>query len=277
VGSVGDNIAVGDALDGVDAVIHCAGFIDVEESQREPELYMRVNCLEPLTLLDAMAEQGVERLVFSSTAAVYGEPTNVPIPEDAPANPINAYGVSKLAFEHAIAEHERVGLRAVRFRYFNVAGAMPDATLGEAHDPETHIIPRVLLGILQGRARFAVFGDDYPTKDGTCVRDYVHVCDLARAHRLAVEALLAGHEGGVLNLGNGNGYTNREVVEACSRVTGREVEVAIEARRPGDPAALVASSGKAASVLGWVPEYPGIDEMVAHAWAWHSAQAARVV
>lgn len=268
VGDVGDRSALDAALPGVDVVMHLAGYIEVAESQAYPERYFDNNVTRPLVMLGAMAERGIDAIVFSSTAAVYGEPSVVPIEEDAPTVPVNAYGASKLAFEEALVQAAVRGLRAVRFRYFNVAGAWPDGSLGEAHDPETHIIPRILDAIASGRSEFEVYGDDYPTPDGTCVRDYIHVCDLARAHLLAIEHLHAGGKGAVLNLGNGRGYSNLEVVKMCAEAAGIPVEVKFGPRRAGDPAVLVASSQKARAMLGWAPERGELGTMVADAWRW---------
>lgn len=273
VGDCGEMADLDGVLPGCDAVLHCAGYIEVAESQSDPERYFANNTRRPLALLKAMEAHGVAALVFSSTAAVYGEPREVPITEDAPTDPVNVYGASKLQFEQSIERAEGDGaLRAIRFRYFNAAGAMPDGTLGEAHDPETHIIPRILSAMASGQDSFEVYGGDYPTPDGTCVRDYIHVLDLAQAHRLGLERLHAGGEGGVFNLGNGVGYSNLEVVGACARVTGREVEVRIGPRRAGDPAVLVASAGRARGELGWAPERGELDVIVGDAWRWHSTR-----
>lgn len=269
-GSVGDRTAVSDAIDGCSAVMHLAGYIEVAESQAHPEKYFNNNVAAPLVLLDAMAVRGIDALVFSSTAAVYGEPATIPVTEDSPTVPINAYGQSKLDFERLL-DDRATSLRSVRFRYFNVAGAWPDGSLGEAHHPETHIIPRILGAMRDGQRAFEVYGGDYPTPDGTCVRDYVHVCDLANAHRLALEHLHAGGRGAVLNLGNGGGFSNLEVVKACARVTGVDVEIAVGPRRPGDPAVLVASAERAREVLGWSPQHTTLETMVGHAWKWHLA------
>lgn len=271
-GSVGDAELVCDVVDGCDVVMHFAGLIDVAESEREPERYHRVNADEPVALLEAMAARGVDALVFSSTAAVYGEPARVPIREEDAVRPVNAYGASKLAFERAIEERARHGLRAIRFRYFNVAGAWEDGSLGEAHVPETHLIPRILCAMRDGERTFEVFGGDYPTRDGTCVRDYIHVRDLVDAHLLGVERLLAGMEGGVYNLGNGEGFTNREVVLACARVTGVPVSIEIGPRRPGDPAVLIASAERAERELGWRRQRPSLEQMIEDAWRWHLAR-----
>ena len=270
VGSVGDVRQVGDGLEGCDAVMHLAGYIEVAESMAFPERYDSANAIEPLVMLDEMARRGIGAIVFSSTAAVYGEPDAVPIPEDAPTRPVNPYGASKLAFEHSLDEcGARDGLRSLRFRYFNVAGAWPDGSLGEAHEPESHIIPRVLGAMRDGQGRFEVFGGDYPTADGTCVRDYIHVLDLAHAHRIGLERLGAGLPGGVYNLGNGVGYSNLEVVSACAEVSGGDVEIVIGPRRAGDPATLVASSERARRELGWLPERGDLAGIVGDAWRWH--------
>lgn len=274
IGSVGDPRVLDQLLPGVDAVMHLAGYIEVAESQTCPGRYFQNNVAAPLVMLEAMVRHGVPALVFSSTAAVYGEPEAVPIKEDAPLRPVNAYGASKLMFEQLLDWYGRIHrLRTVRFRYFNVAGAMPGGLLGEAHDPETHIIPRILIALAHGRGDFEVFGDDYPTPDGTCVRDYIHVLDLAEAHRLGLEWLGDGGEGTVLNLGNGQGYSNLEVVRTCARVAGREVNLTIGPRRAGDPAQLVASSARATEVLGWRPQRGSLDDMVRDAWAWHRGRA----
>jgi UDP-glucose 4-epimerase len=280
-GSVGDSAALDVALRNCDAVLHLAGYIEVSESQREPAKYFRANVCAPMVMLDAMVRHEVRALVFSSTAAVYGEPAAVPIQESSPLVPINAYGASKLMFEQCLDWYGRAyGLRSVRLRYFNVAGAWPDGSMGEAHEPETHIIPGILRSIRAGERRFEVFGDDYPTADGTCVRDYIHVCDLALAHRLALEAISSdtdplgmanGEEGLVFNLGNGKGFSNLEVVQACAEVTGSDVEVVRGPRREGDAAILVASSARARRTLGWTPRKPDLTEIVSDAWRWHGS------
>jgi len=269
-GSVGEQIALDDALPGCDAVMHLAGYIEVAESVEDPQKYFRANSTEPLVMLGAMARHGVGALVFSSTAAVYGEPESVPISEDARTMPVNPYGASKLAFEESLEEcRAKHGIRSIRFRYFNVGGAWPDASMGEAHDPETHIIPRVLGALRSGQERFEVFGGDYPTPDGTCVRDYIHVLDLAEAHKLGLEALVGGHAGGVYNLGNGQGYSNLEVVRTCAKVSGRDVAIDIGPRRAGDPAVLVASAEKARAELGWTPKRGALEDIIGDAWNWH--------
>jgi len=270
LGSVGDSAVLDVALRGCDAVMHLAGYIEVAESVAEPEMYHRVNTVEPVVMLDAMKRHGIDAIVFSSTAAVYGEPQSVPIREDAPTRPVNPYGESKLAFEEVLERRgAEDGLRAIRFRYFNVAGAWPDGSSGEAHRPETHIIPRVLAALRDGQERFEVYGGDYPTPDGTCVRDYIHVLDLANAHRLGLERLGAGGVGGVYNLGNGRGNSNLEVVSTCAEVCERDVDIAIGPRRPGDPAVLVASADRAGAELGWRPEHGKLGDIIGDAWRWH--------
>lgn len=272
VGDVGDEGLMRDALAGADAVMHLAGYIEVAESQAFPEKYVDANVTRPVRMLDMMELAGVRSMVFSSTAAVYGEPDTVPIPEDAPTRPVNVYGESKLAFERELARREEAGaLAAVRLRYFNVAGAWSDGSLGEAHEPETHIVPRILTALLAGRREFEIFGGDYPTRDGTCVRDYIHVVDLANAHALALERLGGGGTGGVFNLGNGQGFTNLEVLRACAEVVGAEVEPVIGPRRAGDPAVLVASSAEAGRVLGWRPQRGNLTGIVSDALTWHRA------
>lgn len=272
VGSVGDTVLLDTVLPGIDAVLHCAGYIEVAESMAEPGRYFENNVARPLAMLQAMRRHKVRTIVFSSTAAVYGEPTGTPIPEDAAIAPINAYGASKRAFEEILGWHARAhGLSTIVLRYFNVAGAWSDGSIGEAHDPETHVIPRILDSIAAGRTSFEVFGDDYPTPDGTCVRDYIHVMDLADAHRLALEHVAAGRKGGVFNLGNGRGYSNLEVVRTCGSVTGEDIGVEIGPRRAGDPAILVASNELARDALGWIPKRGELSQMVADAWEFKRA------
>ncbi len=271
IGDVGDATVLGWVLPGCDAVMHLAGYIEVAESQNDPGRYFSNNACRPLTLLSAMVEHDVRALVFSSTAAVYGAPDCVPIVESAPTVPVNAYGASKLMFEQQLDWFGRAhGLHSIRFRYFNAAGAWPDGSIGEAHEPETHLIPRVLRSMADGQTHFEVYGGDYHTPDGTCVRDYIHVVDLAEAHRTALERLGAGHDGGVYNLGNGRGYSNLEVVRACADVTGRRIEIQIGPRREGDPPQLVAGHSKARRDLGLAPMRDDLRTMIEDAWRWHS-------
>lgn len=272
VGDVGDRRVIDQAMAGCDAVLHLAGYTLVEESEREPDRYFDNNVERPSHLLEAVVDHRVRSFVFSSTAAVYGEPSVVPIAEDAPTQPVNVYGGSKLEFEYLLEHVRSRGLfENIRLRYFNAAGAWPDGSLGEDHEPETHLIPRVLTAIAEGRRSLEVYGGDYPTPDRTCVRDYIHVLDLAEAHLLALERLHAGGTGGVFNLGNGRGFSNLEVVRECAEVTGQEIEVKIGPRRAGDPAALVASNVRAVRKLGWRPERAGLQTIVADAWRWHSS------
>jgi len=254
---------------GFDGVLHFAALALVAESVSNPERYHRGNFVGTLNLLDAMRAAEVKRLVFSSTCATYGEPAEVPIHEEVPPAPVNSYGNSKLAVDRMIADECRAhGLGAISLRYFNVAGA--SGPLGEDHDPETHLIPLVLRAAAGLRESVSIFGTDYPTPDGTAVRDYIHVEDLAEAHILALDAITAG-EHQVLNLGNGNGFSVREVIEAARTVTGREIKAVEEGRREGDPPILVAASAKIRRVLGWEPRKPEIETMIADAWAWHQA------
>jgi UDP-glucose 4-epimerase len=258
---------------GYDAVLHFAALALVAESVAQPELYHRGNFVGTLNLLDAMREHGCRRLVFSSTCAVYGEPAEVPMPETLPTDPVNAYGASKLAVDRMITDECRAhGLGAVSLRYFNVAGASGD--LGEDHEPETHLIPLVLQAAAGQREHVTVFGTDYPTADGTAVRDYIHIEDLGDAHLLGLERATNAGDHRIYNLGNGTGFSVRQVIEAARAVTGREIPVKEEGRRPGDPAALVASSQRIRDELGWVPRKPEIETMIADAWAWHQARPA---
>jgi UDP-glucose 4-epimerase len=263
-GSVRETLA-----EGFDGVLHFAALSLVAESVEEPERYYRNNVGGTLNLLEAMSGAGVSRLVFSSTAAVYGEPKEVPIPETAPTVPTNPYGASKLAVDGMIAAVSRArGLAATSLRYFNVAGA--SGRFGEDHHPETHLIPLVLRAAAGTRDSVQLFGTDYPTRDGTAVRDYIHIEDLGRAHLMALEAARPG-EHRVYNLGNGAGFSVLEVVEAARRVTGRRIEAIEAPRRAGDPPALVASSDKIRKELGWKPEKPELDAMISDAWAWMRA------
>jgi UDP-glucose 4-epimerase len=270
--------AAADGGEPFDAVMHFAALIEAGESMRRPEIYFRNNSFATLSLLDAMQSCGIGRLVFSSTAAVYGEPESVPIDENARLAPTNPYGQSKLLVEQMLAWFSRIhGLRYASLRYFNVAGAAERAgeiTRGEAHQPESHLIPLILDVALGRRASIRIYGDDYPTKDGTCVRDYIHVSDLADAHLLALESLANEHEPEknsqlICNLGNGQGFSVKEVIESVRRVTGHAIPAEIFPRRPGDPAVLVASAAKAMRELKWKPRYTDLDSIVRTAWTWH--------
>ena len=253
----------------VSAVMHFAGWLAVGESVRDPAGYYANNVGGSLMLLEAMVRESVGHFVFSSTCAVFGEPVRLPIAEEDPKNPINPYGETKLAIERALPHYERAyGLRWASLRYFNAAGADPDGNLGEDHDPEIHLIPLAIRAATGGPG-LKVFGDDYPTPDGTCLRDYVHVTDLADAHRLALEALERDGRSACYNLGNGRAHSVRQVVEAVTRVTGRDVAWQVASRRPGDPAALFASNTKIQQALGWRPRYADLEAIVETAWRWH--------
>ena len=255
----------------IEAVLHFAAFIEVGESMKKPLKYFDNNVVGMIVLLEAMERHGVDKLVFSSTAAVYGEPKRVPIEEGDAKAPTNPYGESKLMMEHIMEwTHRAVGIRSVTLRYFNVGGAFEDASIGEDHRPESHLIPLILQVPLGKREHISVFGNDYDTEDGSCVRDYLHVMDLADAHMKAIDYLRAGNDSLVCNLGNGQGFSVLEMIEAARRVTGHPVPAVIAARRPGDPARLVASSQRAREVLGWVPQY-GIEEIIRSAWKWHQS------
>ena len=276
VGSYGDSATVTRLLaaENVEAILHCAARSLVGESIEDPARYFRDNVAGGITLLEAAREVGVDRVVFSSTAAVYGVPDATPITEDAPLRPINPYGETKRAFEGALLWYARAyGTRSVTLRYFNVAGATE--ALGEDHDPETHLIPAIFGAIEAGRP-VTLFGGDYQTPDGTCIRDYIHVADLADAHLRAIEATARDDErtarGAVIcNLGNGGGFSNLEVLAAAERVVGHAIPHEIGPRRTGDPPVLVASAARAGEILGWRPHRPSLDEIVGSAWAWRQA------
>ncbi|MFH7243433.1 MAG: UDP-glucose 4-epimerase GalE [Spirulina sp.] len=254
----------------IDAVMHFAAYTYVGESVTDPSKYYESNVVGTLTLLDAMVAAGVKTFVFSSTCATYGLPQFLPITEDHPQQPINPYGQTKLMVEQILTDYDKAyDLRSVRFRYFNAAGAHPSGLLGEDHNPESHLIPLVLQTALGLREKIAIYGTDYPTPDGTCIRDYIHVCDLAEAHILGLEYLMDGGSSTVFNLGNGRGFSVREVIEAAQRITGRPIPVVEVDRRPGDSSELVGSSQKAREILGWNPQYGDIDTILAHAWQWH--------
>ena len=256
----------------IEGVIHFAASSQVGESMVDPLKYYDNNLWGTISLLESMVEHGVDKIVFSSTAATYGEPERMPILEYDRTQPTNCYGETKLAMEKMMSWTSRAhGLRYVALRYFNACGAHASGEIGEAHDPETHLIP-VILQVPNGqREKISVFGEDYPTKDGTCVRDYIHVTDLAQAHILALDYLIKGGENNVFNLGNGVGFTVKEVIDVARKVTGHAIPAEICPRRAGDPAQLVASSDKAKTVLGWKPQFNDLETIVSSAWAWHKA------
>jgi UDP-glucose-4-epimerase GalE len=271
-GDIRDVDAVRRALrdTGASAVMHFAAWLIVSDSVSNPAGYYRNNVAGTLGTLEAMAAEKVSRFVFSSTCAVYGEPVDVPLRESHPTAPINSYGQTKLAIEHALPHYERAyGLDSVRLRYFNAAGADPDGELGEDHAPEIHVIPRAF-DAASGGAPLQIFGEDYPTPDGTCLRDYIHVADLASAHVLALKRLEAGGGSATYNVGTERPSSVREVIGAVDKVTGRTVNRQSAPRRAGDPAMLYASAEKIRTELGWVPQYPELETIVAHAWRWHS-------
>lgn len=254
----------------IEAVIHLCAFSLVGESVSHPDKYFRNNLGNGQNLLDAMNAAGVKLLVFSSSAAVYGEPQETPVTEAHPLNPANPYGYTKMAYEGMLRAYDRAyGLRFVSLRYFNAAGADPEADMGEDHHPESHLIPIVLQTALGLRPHLELYGTDYPTPDGTCIRDYIHVLDLAQAHLLALKALAAGSSSQIFNLGNGQGYSNRQVIAVAEAVTGKKIPVMESPRRPGDPSTLVASSARIKSELGWKPRYPQLESIVETAWRWH--------
>lgn len=253
-----------------DAVMHFAAKSLVGESMQNPAFYYANNVAGGIALLETARQAGAKCVIFSSTAAVYGEPIETPITEAHPLRPTSVYGRTKLMFEQILHDYSDVyGLRFAALRYFNAAGADPSGEIGEDHDPETHLIPILLQVALGQREAVTIYGVDYPTPDGTCIRDYIHVTDLARAHVLALEALSAGAPSGVYNLGNGSGFSVREVIATVERVVGSGIPVKEGARRAGDPAVLVAGAEKALSELGWKPEYPSLDAIVSSAWQWH--------
>jgi UDP-glucose 4-epimerase len=249
--------------------MHFASFIQVSESVQEPEKYYQNNIVNGLNLLAAMRKSNVKTLIFSSSAAVYGEPQSIPIDVDHPKNPLNPYGRSKWIFEQILQDYDRAyGLKSISLRYFNAAGADPGGRLGERHVPETHLIPLVLQVASGRRKNFKIFGNDYLTKDGTCIRDYVHVTDLCEAHLLALNVLLQSGKSNVYNLGNGIGYSVSDVIEAAKQVTGKEISVINSPRRDGDPAVLVADSRRAIEELNWRPKYSDLFAIIKHAWHW---------
>lgn len=254
----------------IDSVIHFAANSLVGESVEKPLEYYENNVIGSYHLIKKMVEHNVKNIVFSSTAATYGNPVKVPIQENDPTVPTNPYGDTKLAIEKMLKWADGAyGLKSVCLRYFNAAGADPEGEIGEDHTPESHLIPIVLQAALGQRENVAIFGDDYPTEDGTCIRDYIHVLDLAAAHYLALKKLHGTEESGVYNLGNGTGFSVKQVIDTCRKVTEKDIEAIMAPRRAGDPAVLIASSEKARTELGWIPKYPNLEEIVSHAWNWH--------
>ena len=277
VGDLGDGATLAKVLRDfrIDAVMHFAAHAYVGESVTDPAKYYRNNVASTVTLLDCMRKAGVDAIVFSSSCATYGIPDSVPITEDHPQRPINPYGWSKLMVEQILKDYQQAyGLRHAVLRYFNAAGADPDCDTGEWHDPETHLIPLVLDSAMGRRPQVAIFGTDYPTPDGTCIRDYIHVTDLADAHILALDQLRRGLGSLVFNLGNGQGFSVREIIASAERVTGLRVPATIASRRAGDPPALVGDARKARELLGWLPRFQSIDTIVGSAWAWQRRVAA---
>ncbi|MGF1512113.1 MAG: UDP-glucose 4-epimerase GalE [Elainellaceae cyanobacterium] len=255
------------------AVMHFAAYLFVGESVTDPAKYYRNNVVGTLTLLEAMLAADVKKFVFSSTCATYGMPKSIPLVEDHPQDPINPYGMTKLMVEHILSDFDKAyGLSSVCFRYFNAAGADSEGRLGEDHNPETHLIPLVLQTALGKREAISIYGTDYPTPDGSCVRDYIHVCDLADAHVRGIQYLLDGNSSTAFNLGNGSGFSVREIIDAARRVTGKPIKAIECDRRPGDPPMLVGSAEKAQSILGWQPRYTDVTDIIAHAWQWHQSR-----
>jgi UDP-glucose 4-epimerase len=277
-GDIADRALLDDLLaaQGFDAVMHFASHIQVGESVQDPGKYYLNNVVNTLNLLDAMRQAGVLRFIFSSTAAIFGEPQSARIGEAHRKEPINPYGRTKLMVEQALADYDRAyGMRSVCLRYFNAAGADPGGELGERHEPETHLIPLVLQAASGRRSHIAVYGQDYDTPDGTCIRDYVHINDLCEAHWLALQSLMGGGASQAYNLGNGNGFSVQEVIDTAKRVTGREIAVQYAARRAGDPARLVADASLAQSALGWRPQHAALETLIEHAWRWECRTAGR--
>ncbi len=257
----------------ISSVMHFAAYAYVGESVRMPGLYYRNNVSNTLNLLEAMREVQSEYFIFSSSCATYGEPLSTPITEEHPQQPINPYGFTKLAVERMLADFDFAdGFKHVNLRYFNAAGADPEGEIGEAHDPEPHLIPLAIEAAMGKRPHLAIFGTDYPTPDGTCIRDYIHVSDLARAHVLALKYLHDGGESRSFNLGNGQGYSIRQVIDTVQEVSGTEIPIVEALRRPGDPAILVGSSELIKATLGWEPQYPDLKTIVETAWNWHTSQ-----
>ena len=272
IGSLGDTARLEEIFEQypIEAVFHFAAYAYVGESVKDPGKYYNKNVVNTLHLLDVMARHGVNMIVFSSTCATYGVPEQIPIVEEMEQRPINPYGASKLMIERILSDyHNAYGVHYCCLRYFNAAGADPAGEIGESHTPETHLIPLILMAAAGDRENIRVFGTDYPTRDGSCIRDYIHVTDLADAHIKAMDYLKRGGKSACFNLGNGVGHSVLEVIEAARKVTGREIPVILDERRPGDPPALVGSAKKAEKELGWIPRYGDINTIVSHAWNWY--------
>lgn len=274
-GSIGDENLVERILDShrIDACMHFSAYAYVGESVEKPEIYYENNVVETVRLLNVLVRKGVTKFIFSSTCATYGEPQYVPIDENHPQKPVNPYGWTKFMVERILEDYDRAhGLKFVSLRYFNACGA--SAECGEDHDPETHLIPLVLFAAQGKRPSVSIFGDDYPTPDGTAIRDYIHVEDLSEAHMLALEHLRKEGGSEFINLGNGNGHSVKEVIDAARKVTGRSIETVVGPRRAGDPSRLVADATKARTILGWNPRYPKIEDIITSAWKWHERHPA---
>jgi UDP-glucose 4-epimerase len=271
-GEIGDHDLVEKIIreHAVEACMHFSAYAYVGESVEKPQIYYENNFVQTLKLLEVLIKNNVKKFIFSSTCATFGEPNYVPIDENHPQNPVNPYGWSKFMVERALEDFDRAyGLKFVALRYFNACGATEKC--GEHHDPETHLIPLILFAAQGRRDSISIFGDDYPTPDGTAIRDYIHISDLSQAHLLALDYLRGGGESEFINLGNGNGYSVKEVVEAARKITGRNIEAKISPRRSGDPSRLVANAAKAKEVLGWNPQFPEIEKIIESAWKWHEA------
>jgi UDP-glucose 4-epimerase len=272
VGDISDRESLGKLFSTtkIDAVMHFAAYAYVGESVSDPAKYYQNNVVGTIALLDTMRQHGIKNFIFSSTCATYGNPQQIPIDENHPQHPINPYGAGKFMVERVLQDYDTAyGMKSVIFRYFNAAGADPDGRFGEDHNPETHLIPLILQAAAGKRAAISVFGTDYDTPDGTCIRDYIHVTDLAQAHVLGLEYLLEHQASQIFNLGNGNGFSVNEVIDMAKTVTGREITVEKCPRRAGDPAILIGASAKAREMLGWEPEYADLKAIVTHAWNWH--------
>jgi UDP-glucose 4-epimerase len=271
-GNIGDQALVEKIIreHNVESCMHFSAFASVGESVEKPQKYYENNFIQTIQLLDVLIKNNVKKFIFSSTCATYGEPQYVPIDEKHPQNPVNPYGWSKFMTERVLADYGKAyDLKFVALRYFNACGASEKC--GEHHDPENHLIPLILFAAQGKRESIEIFGDDYPTLDGTAVRDYIHISDLSQAHLLALEYLRKGGNSEFINLGNGNGYSVKEVVEAARKVTGKNIEAKISPRRAGDPSKLVANAAKAREILGWNPQFPEIEKIIESAWAWHEA------